>query len=112
MEPLQVVAISLAVLGIGTGVWSAVIAIRALNRPIKHSQSFLELKADFAELLDDVEKLTHIVSKKANREQMRAARANGADPYAIKKGETPEQWKARMRAGVRSGDIKPPRFNG
>lgn len=113
MTPFTVVMVSLWLLTTLVAAVALVYAIRAHSRPLKHSQSMTAIRAEFTELMDDVEKLTHLVAKKANREQMRDTRAkNGADPYGLRKGETAAEWKARMRAGVSSGEIKPPRFTG
>lgn len=112
VDPFLVLALCLGVVAFAIAAVAVAYALKAYAKPVKHSQSILALRAEFAELMDDVEKLTHLVSKKSNRDQMREARSNGADPYALKRGETPDQWKARMRAGVQSGAIKPPRFTG
>lgn len=80
-------AISLSALGLATRKF----ANARLNRRV------LALEAASADLESTLEKVLRDQKKLVARLSQRQRRANGQDDSKTATGETPEQWKARMR---------------
>jgi len=106
------ITLGVALLAAIVSAFAVALALRSFARPIKHIASITQLRTEFAEVVDDLEKLQHLVASKSKRDVMREKRANGVDPIKMRPGESSSEWKARMRAGVRTGEINPPRFRG
>lgn len=78
--------------------------------PVRYERMATETRNELLAVLEELDKLQSLVDKRSNRERMREQRSNGKDPYAMRPGETADEWKKRMREGVRNGTIKAPRL--
>jgi hypothetical protein len=80
--------------------------------PTRDAKHIGTLRAQMLEITDELDKLHALLAKKDARETMRGRRANGGGDVRMRPNETAEQWKARMREGVRTGLITPPKLPG
>ena len=60
-----------------------------------------KLEADMEDVFDRIKRLASRKGMRARREELEAT-----SPTAMMPGESPEEWKQRMRAGLRSGKVK------
>lgn len=99
---MQWISTILALLAVGLSTGAAVACLKRARAP-------LHWRVELAQLEDEVTKLSTLVRKLNQRATMQERREEEHAPTASvkqRKGETPQEWKQRVREELRAGKLK------